>query len=100
MGAVMMLFLMLWLGSGYAGIRLLSSIVVRTELEPAIPPARLANPSAVEYAYQQTTDLASRSTRKIGRGLVIALGVFLLAWPFAVVIWFFATGPHLGIGSL
>ena len=90
----MMLFLMLCLGSGYLGVRVLSGFLWR--VGPAIPPARVANTEGAEYAYQQATDLAARGTRKLGTALRMALGAFLLLWPIAVVYWLFASDHGFG----
>jgi hypothetical protein len=91
----MMLFLMLWTGSGYLGVRILRP-ALRPTLEPEIPPARVANTEGAEYAYQRTTDLASRGSRKLGKVISIALGVFLLIWPVLVIYWLFTMKAGFG----
>ncbi|MGE3766698.1 MAG: hypothetical protein AB7L94_30875 [Kofleriaceae bacterium] len=95
MGAILLLFMTVWLCSGYLGVKVLIP-VLRPQLDPQVPDARIANTTGAELAYQRTTDLASRGSRKLGRAIAFGLGVFLLLWPIAVVYWFFTTDFGFG----
>jgi hypothetical protein len=97
MGAILITFLMLWLGSGYLGVKLLVASL-RTRLEPLIPLARVIGASGAELAYQHATDAAAHGARSFARIAAVAIGLFMILWPMAVVSWFLTTSH--GLGSL
>lgn len=97
MTSVMLTLLLLWLGWGLLGVKLLATMV-RPGLEPVVPMARVANTSGCELAYQHATHAALHGSRSLVRMLGIALGLVMVLWPLPVVVWVFTTSR--GIGSL
>jgi hypothetical protein len=87
MEAALIVFVVIWIGTGYGGVKLIQ-VATRRRAEPAIPPARVANAEGADYAYQKSADLAKRGSRKIGKGLGVSIGLFLIAWPIVLIIWF------------
>ena len=90
MEAALLVVVLLWLGSGYAGVKLIQRATRRRPDAP-IPTARVTNAGGAEYAYQKSADLAKRGSRKIGKGLGISIGLVLISWPVLIVIWFLTT---------
>jgi|GEM_PF-3076128 len=91
MEAALLVVVLLWLGTGYVGVKVIQRSTRRRADEP-IPTARVTNAGGAEYAYQKSADLAKRSSRKIGKGLGISIGLVLISWPVLLIIWVFS-GP-------
>ncbi len=95
--AVLVTFLMVWLASGYLGVKVLV-LAIRPTLPPLVPIARIANTSGSALVYQHATETAASGTRSLARMAGVALGMFMALWPISVIVWFFS-GSH-GLGSL
>lgn len=94
MEIVLALFVLAVVGSLWGG-SLLIARGLRTSKAPPVPPARLANLEGGEAAYAKLSAVAARAPRKLGKGLVVSLGLAIIAAPWAFVYWLFA-----GLGDM
>lgn len=105
MESALIVLCLIWFGTGFAGYKLIR-FATRKRAESPIPTARVTNAEGAEYAYQKSSDLAKRGSRKLGKTLGVSLGVFLIVWPILGVIWlltvdwgFGTMGRRLRIGG-
>ncbi|HEY5927686.1 MAG TPA: ferritin-like domain-containing protein [Kofleriaceae bacterium] len=58
---------------------------LRESKRPPIPPARIANAEGAESAYAKVADVADQTPRKLGKGLLVTLGLGFIAAPWIVL---------------